>query len=171
MPNPTLDTNSSQSTDHPVYEAKTPVASAASVALKAGAVGFFVSSLQNALQKHSYGAMGVFTRTGGTIGFFAAMGATFAFTEAFVANQRQKNDSLNGAIGGCAAGFLAGIKRRSLPLAIGTCAVLGAVVGGFDYTGQMTGDQTSREEKRKRFFKNPPKPLIEANSTTEFSLQ
>ena len=77
--------------------------------------------------------MGVFTRTGGTIGFFgvfnflsfqlpyvltcilyiAAMGATFAFTEAFVANQREKNDALNGAIGGCAAGFLAGIKSMS----------------------------------------------------------
>jgi len=38
------------------------------------------------------------------------MGATFAFTESFVANQREKNDALNGAIGGCAAGFLAGIK-------------------------------------------------------------
>jgi len=56
----------------PIYEHKSPVSSAASVALKAGAVGFFVSSLQNALQQHNYGAMGVFTRTGGTIGFFGA---------------------------------------------------------------------------------------------------
>jgi hypothetical protein len=56
--------------NQPVYEPKTPVATAATVALKAGAVGFFVSSLQNALQKHNYGAMGVLTRTGGTIGFF-----------------------------------------------------------------------------------------------------
>lgn len=44
------------------------------------------------------------------------MGATFAFTEAFVANQRQKNDALNGAIGGCAAGFLAGIKSASFKI-------------------------------------------------------
>jgi hypothetical protein len=40
----------------------------------------------------------------------AAMGATFAFTETVVANQRQKNDPLNGVAGGCAAGFLAGIR-------------------------------------------------------------
>ena len=40
----------------------------------------------------------------------AAMGATFAFTDAFVANQRQKDDAFNGAVAGCAAGFLAGIK-------------------------------------------------------------
>jgi hypothetical protein len=38
------------------------------------------------------------------------MGATFAFTETVVANQRQKNDPLNGMAGGCAAGFLAGIR-------------------------------------------------------------
>ena len=40
------------------------------------------------------------------------MGATFAFTEAFVANERRKNDALNGAAGGCAAGFLTGIRCR-----------------------------------------------------------
>lgn len=38
------------------------------------------------------------------------MGATFAFTESVVANQRQTKDAINGAAGGCAAGFLAGIR-------------------------------------------------------------
>lgn len=38
------------------------------------------------------------------------MGFTFAFTESFVANQRQKNDPINGATGACAAGFLAGVR-------------------------------------------------------------
>jgi hypothetical protein len=40
----------------------------------------------------------------------AAMGATFAATESIVANQREKQDALNGVAGGCAAGFLAGIR-------------------------------------------------------------
>jgi len=62
-----------KSTTNVVFEPKTPVANAANVALKAGAVGFFVSSLQNALQTHNYGAMGVFTRTGSTIGFFGML--------------------------------------------------------------------------------------------------
>lgn len=57
--------------------------------------------------------------------------------------------------------------ERSLPLAIGTCVMLGAVVGGFDYTGQMMGDPISREERRKRFFKTPPKPLVEVERTAE----
>lgn len=38
------------------------------------------------------------------------MGATFALTESTVANYRQKNDPINGAVGGCAAGFLAGVR-------------------------------------------------------------
>ncbi len=38
------------------------------------------------------------------------MGATFAFTEAAVANQRQRDDPINGAVGACAAGFLAGLR-------------------------------------------------------------
>jgi hypothetical protein len=40
----------------------------------------------------------------------AAMGATFAATESIVANQRESQDALNGVAGGCAAGFLAGIR-------------------------------------------------------------
>jgi coenzyme F420-reducing hydrogenase gamma subunit len=60
-----------------------------------------------------------------------------------------------------------GVQLVSWPeskVAIGTCAMLGAVVGGFNYAGQLIGDPTSQEEKRKRFFKNPPKPLIEIDA-------
>lgn len=45
--------------------------------------------------------------------YSAAMGATFAATEAIVANQRETEDSLNGVAGACAAGFLAGIRGES----------------------------------------------------------
>lgn len=108
------------------------------------------------------------------------MGFTFAFTESFIANQRQKNDPINGATGACAAGFLAGVRctfiepspplpfriliyqrftARSLPMAIGGCAVLGAVMGAYDYAGQLAGEPgLTIEEKRKRFFK-PGTPI------------
>ncbi len=45
---------------------------AARVTIQAAGVGFAMSAIQNALGKHSHGASGVFTRTGGTIGFFGA---------------------------------------------------------------------------------------------------
>lgn len=109
------------------------------------------------------------------------MGATFAATESIVANQREKQDALNGVAGGCAAGFLAGLRgaqpphfpvhivlifstARSLPIAVASCAVIGAAVGTFDTAGQsLRGDQEalSYEEKRRRFFKqNPSSPPL-----------
>ncbi|KAJ1311664.1 hypothetical protein OPQ81_010139 [Rhizoctonia solani] len=126
-------------------------------------VGTLVSAVQNALDHHNRGAAGILTRTGGTIGFFTAMGATFAFTEAAVANQRQTDDSLNGAAGGCAAGLLAGLRARSIPMAFASCAVIGTLVASFDAAGRsLTGGPQDtaaidiRAERRNRFFKKPP---------------
>lgn len=52
------------------YDPKPSLKNAASVGFKAGIVGTFVSTVQNALGSHSHGAAGFLTRTGGTIGFF-----------------------------------------------------------------------------------------------------
>lgn len=54
------------------YEPKPTLKQTSQVALQAGTIGLIVSTVQNALGKHPYGAMGVITRTGGTIGFFGA---------------------------------------------------------------------------------------------------
>ncbi|OJT04738.1 hypothetical protein TRAPUB_4532 [Trametes pubescens] len=139
------------------YEPKPSLQYASAVGIQAAGVGALVSAVQNALGTHTSGAAGFLTRTGGTIGFFAAMGATFALTESVVANQRQTDDALNGAAGGCAAGFLAGIRARSLPMAVASCAVLGTAIGTLDYNGKnlVPTDSESIEERRKRFFKQP----------------
>lgn len=60
------------SADKPAYAPKSPLKYASLIGLQAGAVGTFVSAIQNALGSHSHGAMGVITRSGGTIGFFGA---------------------------------------------------------------------------------------------------
>lgn len=75
---PTLSTSTTDPTmstafstpEQSVFVPKTPVKHAATIGLQAGAVGVFVSAIQNALDKHSRGASGFLTRTGGTIGFF-----------------------------------------------------------------------------------------------------
>ncbi|TFK94457.1 hypothetical protein K466DRAFT_536109 [Polyporus arcularius HHB13444] len=147
--------------EKPAYDPKPSLQYASAVGLQAAGIGALVSAVQNALGTHTSGAAGFLTRTGSTIGFFAAMGATFALTESVVANQRQIDDPLNGAAGGCAAGFLAGIRARSLPMALASCAVLGTAVGTFDYNGSSLapGEAESLEERRKRFFKQPrPSP-------------
>ncbi|KDQ63384.1 hypothetical protein JAAARDRAFT_202839 [Jaapia argillacea MUCL 33604] len=153
------------------YDPKPSLRYAASVGGQTALIGAFVSTIQNALGSHNRGAMGFLTRTGGTIGVFAAMGFTFAFTEAAVANQRQKDDPINGVAGGCAAGFLAGIRAKSLPVAVASCAVIGGAMGAYDYAGKaLVGDRSaaqSKEERRKRFFKQPKSPAAEAEEPSE----
>jgi len=153
-----------------VYQPKGAVALAAQMGLYTGGVGFFISAIQNALTSHNRGAMGVFTRTGGTIGFFALMGATFAFAEACTANFRSRDDSLNAAAGGCAAGLVAGAKMRSVPYGLASCAVLGGLMGTFDATGSTLAGRwraqglQSVDERKKHFFKqNPPQPIQAEN--------
>ncbi|KAK4685972.1 hypothetical protein P7C73_g4162, partial [Tremellales sp. Uapishka_1] len=135
---------------------------ASRVTAQSAGVGLLVSAVQNALEKHDRGAMGIFNRTGGTIGFFAAMGFAFSFTQAAVANVRQTNDALNGVAGGCAAGFVAGVRAKSLPMAFGACAAMGTLIGTFDAAGSaLTGTdrlltpRPEREERRLKFFKTP----------------
>jgi len=143
-----------------VYEPTPSLKNATTVGLQAGIVGAFVSAAQNALGSHSSGATGFLTRSGGTIGTFAAMGAAFAMTESVVANQREKKDALNGVAGGCAAGFLAGLRAHSLPVAVASCAVVGAAVGTFDYAGDLAGrSKEEKEEKRREFFKPLRQPV------------
>ena len=62
----------SESNDASSFTYKSPFKYATAVGLQASAVGLVVSTLQNALGNHSHGAMGVVTRTGGTIGLFGA---------------------------------------------------------------------------------------------------
>jgi hypothetical protein len=52
---------------------------ASAVGLQAAGVGALVSAVQNALSSHNHGAFGVFTRTGGTIGFFGSSNSAYIY--------------------------------------------------------------------------------------------
>jgi len=52
------------------FKPKATLRYASAVGIQAAGVGALVSAVQNALSSHNYGAAGVLTRTGGTIGFF-----------------------------------------------------------------------------------------------------
>ena len=60
----------------PSYDPKPSLQYASAVGLQAAGIGALVSAVQNALGSHTSGAAGVFTRTGGTIGFFGASGVS-----------------------------------------------------------------------------------------------
>ncbi|KAJ6604595.1 hypothetical protein DFH09DRAFT_1354317 [Mycena vulgaris] len=115
--------------------------------------GLLLTGLRNALAGRNTGFLT-------TMGVFAAVGGTFAMTESVVANQRQTDDALNGAAGACAAGFLLGLRVRSLPLAVGSCSIMGGMMGLYDYS---SGSRRPASAAQSTFFK--PTAVVEAGKS------
>ncbi|ORX33896.1 hypothetical protein BD324DRAFT_637641 [Kockovaella imperatae] len=125
-------------------------------AIWSGGVGLAASALQNAVQRHDAGFWGVFTRTGGTIVTFTLMGFAFPFVNAVTANIRQTDDSVNPAVGGCAAGFIGGIRQGSFPAALGACVFLGATFYTINENDMLLSDPKGSENRtaqRAEWFK------------------
>ncbi|CCU98632.1 unnamed protein product [Malassezia sympodialis ATCC 42132] len=157
-----------------MFHVRQPVNETFNAGLAGAGVGLLASAVQNSLQKHKAGAMGIFTRTGGTIALCTFVGGLFAYASASLANYRQKEDGYNGAAGGCAAGLVLGAAARSVPVMAGSCAGLGALVGSFQAAGSSlvnglpllpNGAEkadpespllASTQERRARFFKKLP---------------
>ncbi|GAA5970700.1 hypothetical protein JCM11641_007404 [Rhodosporidiobolus odoratus] len=142
------------------YTPTSPLSPAFNVGLTGAGVGLFVSAIKNSLETHNKGAMGVFSRTGWIIGYFATAGFVFSFVDHSVANAiESKDNGVAGASGGCAAGFVSGIRSGSLTKAMGMCAFMGAAVGTYDLAGGQLGWEkgkkirSEREKERVAFFK------------------
>jgi len=165
----------------PGFEKKSAFEAGFKSGLTSSIVGLLFSAVRNSLEKHDRGAWGVLTRTGGTIGLVAGMGFLFSYTDQTLANIRGRDDDgLNGAAGGCAAGFLAGVRNRSLGAAFGGCMILGAAVGTFELAGKTVGGlqsggdgtgirltQEQREASRLSFFKKGSEPILPSNKVSQ----
>ncbi|WFC99441.1 hypothetical protein MYAM1_002185 [Malassezia yamatoensis] len=154
-----------------VFHDRSPLSDAFKASSVGAVVGLVTSAVQNSLQKHHSGAMGVFTRTGSTIALFTLVGGAFAYADATAANMRRKDDGWNGAVGGCAAGLVVGAASRSIPMIGGSCVGLGGIVGTFQAAGNTMLNEKlikpqpvekldpsspllgTTQERRSRFFK------------------
>ncbi|KAI9777699.1 MAG: hypothetical protein M1839_008618 [Geoglossum umbratile] len=145
------------------FQPKDAVGAAIKATMITGSAGALVSGIQNTLTKQNIGAWGVFTRTGGTIAVFAAMGGAYEFVNAASANLREKDDSWNPTLGGFFAGS---VMVRTIPAVLGYGAGLAVLLGTFDYTGgKLTGytkDPDMDEFDRKEYLrKNRRRPIQE----------
>ncbi len=64
------------------------------------------------------------------------------------------------------------LAARSIPIAVGTCAILGAAIGTLDTTGgKLSGDgrdldsREARGKRRQAFFKQPQTPVEPVTSS------
>lgn len=103
--------------------------------IPSAAAGLFVSAMQNTLETHNRGALGVFTRTGSTIVIFTAMGGAYSFVSAASSNLREKSDAWNAFWGGAVAGAIGGLKQRTFPAMLGCGAALGVLMSTLEWTG------------------------------------
>ncbi|CAG8493441.1 4495_t:CDS:2 [Ambispora gerdemannii] len=157
--------------DITTYEEKDAVLETLKTGFIFTTIGLFFSAVQNTLDTHNHGALGVFTRTGSTITSFAAIGSIFAATESLSANIRKTDDWRNSALAGCAAGMYPGLRAHSYPLLIGGCAGLGIVLGVFEYSGRWEGKlagKTMEEQKawREGFIRKPGIRTFNSQSPT-----
>ncbi|KAF9288143.1 hypothetical protein BGZ68_000760 [Mortierella alpina] len=103
------------------YHAKAPIKEGLQAGAIGAGVGLLVSAVQNSVGTHSHGATGVFARTGGTIGVFAAMAGVFAATDSAVSNVRETKDAWNSVAAGCASGLVAGGFQRNAQTMVFGC--------------------------------------------------
>ncbi|PVV03852.1 hypothetical protein BB560_001662 [Smittium megazygosporum] len=124
---------------------------AAKVSLVGAGIGLVVSTTKNIMSSNSPGISGIFTVHGSSIGLYAVIGGVFAGTRGLSAEIRKKDDYINTGIAGCAAGLIIGLRKRSLPSAVGRCAFLSSSLGFIDYTGGLTNkiDELSAEERER----------------------
>jgi len=139
------------------YVPKDALGEAAKGTFVMGAAGAFMSAVQNSLAKQNIGAAGFITRTGSSIGLFAAMGATYSLAKSASANLREKDDFINPALGGFLAGAIMGTKFRTLSAVLGYGAALGGILGVFEYTGgslsSLYKDATTDEFTKRELFR------------------
>ncbi|MCJ1274104.1 hypothetical protein MMC21_001899 [Puttea exsequens] len=152
--------------EKPNYEPKDAVSVAIQSTLLMGGAGLFASAVQNTLTKANVSGWGVFSRSGGIIGLFAAAGGAYSFSKAAAANLREKDDSYNPAIGGFFGGAILGMRFGNFPAVIGLGAGLAVAQGVFDYTGgRFAGyerDPNVDEWERKEHLRyNRRRPLQE----------
>jgi len=149
-----------------VYHPKDAVGAAINGTLITAGAGTLISAVQNTLAKRNVGPWGVFTRTGGTIAVFAAMGGTYEFTRYACANLRERDDSFNTTIGGFLAGSVLGLRFGTTPAVLGMGALTAVVLGTYDYAGgKLTGyrGKFADDEFEQREFarKNRRRPIQE----------
>ncbi|KAF4637935.1 hypothetical protein G7Y89_g165 [Cudoniella acicularis] len=99
----------------------------------------------------------------------AVIGGAFEFTRNASANLREKDDSINPAIGGFLAGAVMGLRSGSTPAVLGYGALTAVVMGAYDYTGgTLRGGAKDKEmdefERKQELRKNRRIPMEETIS-------
>ncbi|KAH8903246.1 NADH:ubiquinone reductase [Coniochaeta sp. PMI_546] len=151
--------------EHP-YHPQDAIRQAGIATAITGGSGLAAAAIKSAMSPQNIGAFGAFTRFGGTIAVWSAVGGVFQFSKTAAANLREQNDHYNSAIGGFLGGSILGMQKRSMPRILGYGALFSVVLAVFDYTGSsLKGSRRTQEldefDRKEYLRKNRRRPLEE----------
>ncbi|GAB1317508.1 NADH-ubiquinone oxidoreductase 21.3 kDa subunit [Madurella fahalii] len=135
-------------------------------ALATGGTGLLFAAVRNSLAVRNIGPWTTFTKHGGIIATFAAVGGVYEFTRAASANLREKEDHYNEAISGFLAGAVMGIRTRRMPRVLGYGALMSVALTVFNYTGSSlkgywAAANVDEYERKEMLRKNRRRPIEE----------
>ncbi|KAI9816933.1 MAG: hypothetical protein M1826_001705 [Phylliscum demangeonii] len=152
------------------FEPKDAVGEAVRGTMITGAAGLMVSAVQNTLARRNVSAWGVFTRTGGIITTFAAMGGIYEFAKFGCANLRERDDTWNTTLGGLLAGAVLGLRVGTIPAVLGYGVSTSILLSVFEYTGGiyhkrvrpfLEMDEVERQEWVRKRRRRPIQEIID----------
>ncbi|KAI1102152.1 hypothetical protein F4804DRAFT_334592 [Jackrogersella minutella] len=133
--------------------------------------GLLASSVQNSLAKRNVGVWGIFSRTGGTIGLFTAVGTVYLFSKDAAANLREKDDTWNVTIASFLSGATIGLRAGRMPHVLGFGAAFSAIMSTFEYTGGTLRGRARTEisemdeyDRKEHLRRNRRRPIEETMS-------
>ncbi|KAI1636138.1 NADH-ubiquinone oxidoreductase-like protein [Biscogniauxia mediterranea] len=148
------------------FHPKDALKSGVNSALIGGGAGFFASAIQNSLAKRNIGPWTVFTKTGGTIATFTAAAAMYGFGKDATANLREKDDTVNVAVGAFLAGSALGLRVGRVSRILGYGTLFSVVLSTLEYTGGgLRGKRQASEldeyDRKEALRKNRRRPITE----------
>lgn len=156
--------HSSGDSDH--YVPKDALSAGVWSGIVMGGGGLFLAAVKTSLEKKHVGPWHVFTKNGGIVATFAAVGTAYEFTRVASANLREKDDHYNNAIGGFIGGAVLGLRTGRIPRIIGYGLATGTLLAVLEYTGgRIEGRRRDPEadefERKERLRLTRRRPLEE----------
>ncbi|KAK3990884.1 hypothetical protein QBC44DRAFT_58945 [Cladorrhinum sp. PSN332] len=148
------------------YKPKDAVHAGVYSGLVMGGGGLFAAAVKTSLEKTNVGSMAVFTKNGGIVATFAAVGGAYEFSRVAAANLREKDDHYNAAIGGFIAGSILGIRTGRMPRIFGYGLLTSVVLAAYEFTGgSLKGrgrdPEVDEYERKQALRKNRRRPMEE----------
>ncbi|KAL2130582.1 hypothetical protein VTI74DRAFT_6209 [Chaetomium olivicolor] len=134
-----------------------------------GGAGLLFAAVRNSLAKRNVGPWTTFTRNGGLIATFAAVGGIYEFTRVASANLREKEDYWNHAVGGFFGGAVLGLRTGRVPRIVGYGAATAVVLAAYEFTGgtlkgYLNRPEIDEYERKEMLRKNRRRPIEETLS-------